>query len=91
MRENISSGEDYDEFDEDSEKKKNKKNKKNKKKDSKSESQMTEGSVPISNVHQLSSGLLRNHEEFSKGSKLNLNIKNNIPSLNIGKIKKNYE
>ena len=94
MMENISSGEDYDEFDEDNELEKNsdnKKNKKNKKKDSKSESQMTEGSVPISNVHQLSSGLLRNHEEFSKGSKLNLNFKNNIPSLNIGKIKKNYE
>ena len=36
---------------------------------------LTDGSV-LSNLKQLSSGLLRNHEEYSKGSKLQL-IKNN--------------
>lgn len=92
MMDNISSGEDYDEFDDDSEEvensdtnKKNKKNKIDKKSES---SQGTEGSIQISNINQLSSGLLRVNEEYNKGSKLNLDIKNtNIPILNMGKIK----
>ena len=90
MMDNISSGEDYDEFDDDSESEEesdSEDNIKNKKYDS----QMTDGSVPISNIHQLSSGLLRNHNEFTKGSKLSLKAKNNIPTLNIDKIKKNND
>jgi len=46
---------------------------------------LSDGSV-ISNLKQLSSGLLRNHDEFTKGSKLNLKT-NIIPMLNIWKIK----
>ena len=92
MMENISSGEDYDEFDDDSELEEGeetdtKKSKKNKNK--KSESEMTEGSVPISNIRQLSSGLLSNNEKFCKGSQLKINYnKNKIPILNFEKIKK---
>ena len=90
MMENISSGEDYDEFDDDSELEEGEETdtKKNKK-DKKSESEMTEGSVPISNIRQLSSGLLRNNEKLCKDSKLKINFnKNNIPLLNFEKIKK---
>ena len=94
MMDNISSGEDYDEFDDDSELEERegeetdtKKNKKNKNKEG--ESEMAEGSVPISNIRQLSSGLLRNNEKFCKGSKLKINYnKNNIPILNFEIIKK---
>ena len=81
MMENISSGEDYDEYvedeNEDSEDSKEGKEERN-------EIVLTDGSI-LSNLKQLSTGLLRNHDEFTKGSKLNL-IKN-IPSLNICKIK----
>ena len=88
MIDNISSGEDYDEFDEDSELDENT-NSKKKKNEKKNESQVTEGSVPISNIRQLSSGLLRINDNFNKGSKLKLNLnKINIPLLNIKKIKK---
>ena len=90
MMENISSGEDYDEFDEDSELEEKTDTKKKNKDIKKIESQITDGSAPISNIRQLSSGNLRNNEEFSKGSKLNINYKkNNIPILNIKEIKKN--
>ena len=83
MMDNISSGEDYDEYveddNEDSEDSEEDKEEKN-------EIVLTDGSI-LSNLKQLSSGLLRNHDEYTKGSKLNL-IKN-IPLLNICKIKKN--
>ena len=55
-------------------------------KNEKNEIVLSDGSV-LSNLKQLSSGLLRNHEEYSKGSKLQL-IKN-IPILNICNIKQN--
>ena len=83
MMDNISSGEDYDEYldiDEETEESD----------DSEEEEQneivLSDGSV-ISNLKQLSSGLLRNHDEFTKGSKLNLK-ENIIPMLNMCKIKK---
>jgi len=82
MMDNISSGEDYDEYvedgNEDSEDIEEEKKEKN-------EIVLTDGSI-LSNLKQLSTGLLRSHDEFTKGSKLNL-IKN-IPALNMCKIKK---
>ena len=80
MMDNISSGEDYDEYveddieesEEESEEKKN-------------ETILSDGSV-LSNLNQLSTGLLRNHEEFAK-SKLDFKLKN-IPLLNLRKLKK---
>ena len=81
MMDNISSGEDYDEYVEDeNEESENSEEEK----EEKNEVVLTDGSI-LSNIKQLSSGLLRNHDEFTKGSKLNL-IKN-IPMLNICKIK----
>ena len=84
MMDNISSGEDYDEYldiDEETEESD----------DSEEEEQnevvLSDGSV-ISNLKQLSTGLLRNHDEFTKGSKLNLK-ENIIPMLKLYKIKKN--
>ena len=53
----------------------------------KNETILSDGTV-LSNLNQLSSGLLRNHEEYSKGSKLTLKFKN-IPILDFCKIKKN--
>ena len=82
MMDNISSGEDYDEYvdlDEENEESKEFEE------DEKNEVVLSDGSV-ISNLKQLSSGLLRNHDEFTKGSKLNLKT-NIIPMLNIWKIK----
>lgn len=81
IMDNISSGEDYDEFNGDSEEEEEQtdKNKKN-------ESKMSNTSVPLSSLNNLSSGQLKNHEEYS-GSKLYLNKKNNIPILNFSKIK----
>jgi len=81
MMDNISSGEDYDEYveddveesEEESEEKKN-------------ETILSDGSV-LSNLNQLSTGLLRRHEEFEK-SKLNFKLKN-IPLLDLKKLKKN--
>ena len=81
MMDNISSGEDYDEYvDDDIEESEDTQE------DEKNETVLTDGSV-LSNLKQLSSGLLRNHEEFSKKSKINLKFKN-IPLLNLSKIKK---
>ena len=84
MMDNISSGEDYDEYldiDEETEESD----------DSEEEEQnevvLSDGSV-LSNLKQLSTGLLRNHDEFTKGSKLNLK-ENIIPMLKLYKIKKN--
>ena len=78
MMENISPGEDYDEFnEEDEETDKNKKN----------ESKMTDSSIPLSSLNNLSSGKIKEHEEFG-GSKLNLNDKKGIPLLNFNKLKK---
>ena len=82
MMDNISSGEDYDEYvdlDEENEESEEFEE------DEKNEVVLSDGSV-ISNLKQLSSGLLRNHDEFTKGSKLNLKT-NIIPMLNIWKIK----
>ena len=81
MMDNISSGEDYDEYveddveesEEESEEKKN-------------ETILSDGSV-LSDLNQLSTGLLRRHEEFEK-SKLNFKLKN-IPLLDLKKLKKN--
>ena len=80
MMDNISSGEDYDEYveddveesEEESEEKKN-------------ETILSDGSV-LSDLNQLSTGLLRRHEEFEK-SKLNFKLKN-IPLLDLKKLKK---
>ena len=79
MMDNISSGEDYDEYIEDEEE-----TEICEEKEEPNEIVLTDGSV-LSNLKQLSSGLIRNHDEFSQGSKLQL-IKN-IPVLNICKIK----
>ena len=79
MMDNISSGEDYDEYIEDEEE-----TEICEEEEEPNEIVLTDGSV-LSNLKQLSSGLIRNHDEFSKGSKLQL-IKN-IPVLNICKIK----
>ena len=79
MMDNISSGEDYDEYIEDEEE-----TEICEEKEEPNEIVLTDGSV-LSNLKQLSSGLIRNHDEFSKGSKLQL-IKN-ISFLNICKIK----
>ena len=81
MMDNISSGEDYDEYvDDDIEESEDTENDKN-------ETVLSDGSV-LSNLKQLSSGLLRNHEEYSKGSKLILKCKN-IPLLKLYNLKKN--
>ena len=82
MMDNISSGEDYDEYVEDD----NEENEdtENSEIEEKNEIVLTDGSI-LSNLKQLSSGLLRNHDEFTQGSKLKL-IKN-IPLLNMRKIK----
>ena len=78
MMENISPGEDYDEFnEEDEETDENKKN----------ESKMTDCSIPLSSLNNISSGQIKEHEEFG-GSKLNLKSKNGIPLLNFNKLKK---
>ena len=80
MMDNISSGEDYDEYvDDDQEESENTEEEKN-------ETILSDGSV-LSNLKQLSSGLLRSNEEYSKGSKLILKSKN-IPLLKFSKIKK---
>ena len=79
MMDNISSGEDYDEYIEDEEE-----TEICEEEEEPNEIVLTDGSV-LSNLKQLSSGLIRNHDEFSQGSKLQL-IKN-IPVLNICKIK----
>ena len=81
MMDNISSGEDYDEYiDDDIEESEESQE------EEKNETVLSDGSV-LSNLKQLSSGLLRNHEEFSKGSKINLKLKI-IPLLDLSKIKK---
>ena len=81
MMDNISSGEDYDEYVEDDiEESEDTEEEKN-------ETVLSDGSV-LSNLKQLSSGLLRSNEEYSKGSKLNLKLKN-IPMLKLYKLKKN--
>ena len=78
MMENISPGEDYDEFnEEDEETDENKKN----------ELKMTDCSIPLSSLNNISSGQIKEHEEFG-GSKLNLKNKNGIPLLNFNKLKK---
>ena len=79
MMDNISSGEDYDEYIEDEEE-----TEICEEEEEPNEIVLTDGSV-LSNLKQLSSGLIRNHDEFSKGSKLQLIKK--IPVLNICKIK----
>jgi len=80
MMDNISSGEDYDEYVEDdveeSEEESDEK---------KNETILSDGSV-LSNLNQLSTGLLRSHEEFAK-SKFNFKLKN-IPLLNLKKLNK---
>ena len=80
MMDNISSGEDYDEYVEDdveeSEEESDEK---------KNETILSDGSV-LSNLNQLSTGLLRSHEEFAK-SKFNFKL-NNIPLLNLKKLNK---
>ena len=87
IMDNISSGEDYDEYIEDDEEDDEDENTDEEEKEKeKNEIVLSDGSV-LSNLKQLSSGLLRNHEEYSKGSKLQL-IKN-IPILNICNIKQN--
>ena len=90
MMDNISSGEDYDEFDESEEDEKSnstKKNTKNKKENKTDSSYRSGDSNLISNFNQLSSGLLKSNEKYSKASKLNLNLnKKNIPQLNMGKV-----
>lgn len=94
MMENISSGEDYDEFDDDSELEEEKSDtkKRNKKECKKSESQQSESSsIPISNIRQLSSGPLKNNEKYYEGSKLDINLKKNIPLLNLDKIQKHHK
>ena len=82
IMDNISSGEDYDEYIEDEEE-----TEICEEKEEPNEIVLTDGSV-LSNLKQLSSGLIRNHDEFSQGSKLQL-IKN-IPVLNICKIKSHW-
>ena len=86
MMDNISSGEDYDEYVDDENDEEDDENTEDEEGGlgEKNEVILTDGSV-LSNIKQLSSGLLRNHDEFTQGSKLNL-IKN-IPMLNIQKIK----
>ena len=86
IMDNISSGEDYDEYIEDDEEDDEDENTDEEEKNEKNEIVLSDGSV-LSNLKQLSSGLLRNHDEYSKGSKLKL-IKN-IPILNICNIKQN--
>ena len=80
MMDNISSGEDYDEYVEDdveeSEEESDEK---------KNETILSDRSV-LSNLNQLSTGLLRSHEEFAK-SKFNFKLKN-IPLLNLKKLNK---
>lgn len=83
MMDNISSGEDYDEYVEDENE--NEESESDDEKEEKNETILSDGSV-LSNLKQLSSGLLRNHDEYTKGSKLTLKLKN-IPMLNICKIK----
>lgn len=81
IMDNISSGEDYDEYvDDEIEESENTEEEKN-------ETVLSDGSV-ISNLKQLSSGLLRDNEEYSKGSKLILKSKN-IPLLKLCNLKKN--
>ena len=82
MMDNISSGEDYDEYVEDEFEEETEESE-----DEKNETVLSDGSV-LSNLKQLSSGLLRSHEEYSKGSKLVLKLKN-IPLLKLHKLKKN--
>ena len=82
---NISSGEDYDEYVEDDIEESD--NSEQDCEGEKNETILSDGSV-LSNLKQLSSGLLRNHEEYTKGSKLILKFKN-IPLLKLYKIKKN--
>ena len=85
MMDNISSGEDYDEYlNVDLETEENEE--KEEQEEEKNEVVLSDGSV-ISNLQQLSSGFLRSHDEFTKGSKLNLKT-NIIPMLNMCKIKK---
>jgi hypothetical protein len=78
MMDNISPGEDYDEFNEENEETDGSK---------KNESKMTDCSIPLSSLNNLSSGQIKEHEEFG-GSKLNLKGKNGIPLLNFNKLKK---
>ena len=85
MMDYISSGEDYDEYvdlDEENEESEEFED------DEKNEVVLSDWSV-ISNLKQLSSGLLRYHDEFTKGSKLNLKT-NIIPMVNICKIKNHW-
>ena len=84
MMDNISSGEDYDEYVEDENENEDTENS-DEEKEEKNETVLSDGSV-LSNLKQLSSGLLRNHDEYTKGSKLTLKLQN-IPMLNICKIK----
>ena len=80
LMDNISSGEDYDEYIEDENEESDDTE------EQKNETVLSDGSI-LSNLKQLSSGLLRNHEKYSKGSKLVLKLKN-IPLLNLCKLKK---
>ena len=80
MMDNISSGEDYDEYvDDDMEESEEETE------EQKNETVLSDGSV-LRNLNQLSTGLLRDHEEFAK-SKLDFKLKN-IPVLNFGKLMK---
>ena len=80
LMDNISSGEDYDEYIEDENEESDDTE------EQKNETVLSDGSI-LSNLKQLSSGLLRSHEKYSKGSKLVLKLKN-IPLLNLCKLKK---
>ena len=80
MMDNISSGEDYDEYVED-----NVEESEEESDEKKNETILSDGSV-LSNLNQLSTGLLRSHEEFAK-SKFNFKLKN-IPLLNLKKLNK---
>ena len=81
MMDNISSGEDYDEYvEEDIEESEEESE------DQKKEIVLTDGSV-LTNVDQLSSGMIKEHDEFLK-SKL-ISKSKNVPLLNLRKLKKN--
>ncbi len=81
MMDNISSGEDYDEYVEDDIEESEEESE-----DQKKEIVLTDGSV-LTNVNQLSSGMIKEHDEFLK-SKL-ISKSKNVPLLNLRKLKKN--
>ena len=81
MMDNISSGEDYDEYVEDDIEESEEESEEQKK-----EIVLTDGSV-LTNINQLSSGMIKEHDEFLK-SKL-ISKSKNVPLLNLRKLKKN--